>query len=73
MMKIFKHASLCSGIGAAELAASWMGWKNEFSVEIDDFCNKVLKYHYPKAIHVAAKKIFKLIILFLYQKEAKPL
>lgn len=28
-----------------------MGWKNEFSVEIDDFCNKVLKYHYPKAIH----------------------
>ena len=51
MMKIFKHASLCSGIGAAELAASWMGWKNEFSVEIDDFCNKVLKYHYPKATH----------------------
>lgn len=51
MMKIFKHASLCSGIGAAELAASWMGWKNEFSVEIDDFCNKVLKYHYPNAVH----------------------
>ena len=50
-MKIFKHASLCSGIGAAELAASWMGWKNEFSVEIDDFCNKVLKYHYPNAVH----------------------
>lgn len=51
MMKIFKHASLCSGIGAAELAASWMGWKNEFSVEIDEFCNKVLKYHYPNSVH----------------------
>lgn len=45
------HASLCTGIGACELAATWMGWKNLFSCEIDEFCNKVLKYHYPKAIH----------------------
>lgn len=45
------HASLCTGIGACELAATWMGWENLFSCEIDEFCNKVLKYHYPKATH----------------------
>ena len=45
------HASLCTGIGACELAATWLGWKNLFSCEIDEFCNKVLKHHYPKAMH----------------------
>lgn len=45
------HASLCTGIGACELAATWMEWKNLFSCEIDEFCNKVLKHHYPKATH----------------------
>lgn len=45
------HASLCTGIGACELAATWIGWENLFSCEIDEFCNKVLKYHYPKATH----------------------
>lgn len=46
------HASLCTGIGACELAATWMGWENLFSCEIDEFCNKVLKHHYPKATHM---------------------
>lgn len=45
------HASLCTGIGACELAATWMGWENAFSCEIDEFCNKVLKYHYPNVQH----------------------
>lgn len=45
------HASLCTGIGACELAATWMGWKNAFSCEIDEFCNKVLSYHYPNTTH----------------------
>lgn len=45
------HASLCTGIGACELASTWMGWENLFSCEIDEFCNKVLKHHYPKATH----------------------
>lgn len=49
--RIMTHASLCTGIGACELAATWMGWENLFSCEIDEFCNKVLKYHYPKATH----------------------
>lgn len=46
-----KHASLCTGIGACELAAKWLGWENVFSCEIDDFCNRVLKYYYPTAEH----------------------
>lgn len=45
------HASLCTGIGACELAATWMGWTNAFSCEIDEFCNKVLKYYYPNSKH----------------------
>lgn len=49
--RIMTHASLCTGIGACEFAATWMGWENLFSCEIDEFCNKVLKYHYPKATH----------------------
>lgn len=44
------HASLFSGIGAAELAATWMGWTNLFHCEIDKFCNKILDYWFPKSI-----------------------
>ena len=42
------HGSLFSGIGACDLAASIMGWENIFQCEIDTFCQKVLKYHFPK-------------------------
>lgn len=45
------HASLCTGIGACELAASWLGWDNAFSCEINEFCQRVLKYYYPKSKH----------------------
>lgn len=45
------HASLFSGIGGFDLAAEWMGWNNVLSCEIDPFCNNVLKYHFPNAIH----------------------
>ena len=45
------HASLFSGIGGFDLAASWMGWKNAFNCEIDEFCTKVLKYQFPNTIH----------------------
>lgn len=41
------HGSLFSGIGACELAAERMGWKNLFHCEVDDFCNKVLDYWFP--------------------------
>lgn len=45
------HASLFSGIGGFDLAAEWAGWSNAFTCEIDGFCRKVLKYHFPKSIH----------------------
>lgn len=43
------HASLFSGIGGFDLAAEWAGWTNMFNCEIDGFCRKVLKYHFPNA------------------------
>lgn len=43
------HASLFSGIGGAELAATWMGWRNLFHCEVDPFCRRVLEYHYPES------------------------
>lgn len=44
-----KHASLFSGIGGAELAASWMGWDNIFHCEINPFGRRVLDYWFPKS------------------------
>ena len=41
------HASLCTGLGAAELAATWLGWDNIFMSEIDEFCRKILKFYFP--------------------------
>ena len=43
------HASLFSGIGGAELAASWMGWTNLFHCELNPFCRKVLEYWLPNS------------------------
>lgn len=44
------HASLFSGIGAAEFAADWMGWQSLFHCEIQEFPRKVLEYWYPNAV-----------------------
>lgn len=44
------HASLFSGIGGAELAASWLGWTNMFHCEINPFGRKVLEYWFPNSI-----------------------
>lgn len=43
------HASLFSGIGAAELAATWMGWKNLFHCDINEYGNRVLNYWFPES------------------------
>lgn len=45
------HGSLFSGFDAPSVAASWMGWKNAFHCEINDFCNKILKYWFPNSEH----------------------
>lgn len=44
------HGDLFTGIGGFMLAAKWMGWTSVFSCEIDDFCNKVTKHHFPNCI-----------------------
>jgi DNA (cytosine-5)-methyltransferase 1 len=43
------HASLFSGIGGAEVAASMMGWQNLFHCEIQKFPRKVLQYWFPNS------------------------
>ena len=44
------HASLFSGIGGAEVAASMMGWHNLFHCEIQSFPRKVLSYWFPNSV-----------------------
>jgi len=44
-----RHGSLFSGIGGFDLASEWMGWDNVFHCEIDPFCQRVLKHHFPNA------------------------
>lgn len=46
-MKIF--ATICSGIGAPEVAAARLGWKCLFSSEIEPFPNAVRQRHFPDA------------------------
>jgi DNA (cytosine-5)-methyltransferase 1 len=44
-----KHLGLFEGIGGFSLAARWMGWETSAWCEINPFCQKVLKYHFPEA------------------------
>ncbi len=48
--KILTHGSLFSGIGGFDLAAEWIGWKNLMQCEINKFCQRILKYYWPKAV-----------------------
>lgn len=41
--------SLFSGIGAHDLGLEWAGFEIVGQVEIDEFCQKILKKHFPKA------------------------
>lgn len=43
------HGSLFSGIGGFDLAAEWMGWKNKFHCEWNEFGQRVLKHYWPDA------------------------
>jgi len=43
------HASLFSGIGGFDLAARQMGWDNVFCCEKDEFCQRLLRYHFPES------------------------
>jgi DNA (cytosine-5)-methyltransferase 1 len=41
---------LFNGISGFGLAAHWMGWENYMHCEIDPFCNRVMRHHFPKSI-----------------------
>lgn len=45
-----KHIGLFEGIGGFSLAARWMGWETVAWCEWNEFCQKVLSYHFPNAI-----------------------
>ena len=48
-----KHGSLFSGIGGFDLASEWMNWDNIFHCEKNEFCQKILNYHFKNSIQYA--------------------
>jgi DNA (cytosine-5)-methyltransferase 1 len=48
-MAIINHIGLFEGIGGFSLAARWMGWETIAWCEWNEFGQKVLKHHFPKA------------------------
>lgn len=44
-----KHAPLFAGINGFGLAADAMGWEQPFHCEIDEFCQRVIQYYWPKS------------------------
>jgi DNA (cytosine-5)-methyltransferase 1 len=44
-----KHLGLFEGIGGFSLAASWAGWQTVAWCEWNEFCQKVLSYHFSNA------------------------
>lgn len=48
-----KHAALFNGIGGFPLGAKWAGIETTWTCEIDEWCNKVSKRHFPESIQYA--------------------
>ena len=48
----FTHIDLFSGIGGFSLASQWVGFKTILFCEIDEFCQKVLKKHWPQVPNI---------------------
>lgn len=44
------HASIFSGIGGPEIAASILGWENAFHCEVHPWCRHILHYWYPNSV-----------------------
>ena len=49
MKRILTHGSLFSGIGGFDLGFEWAGIESKWQVEIDPFCQRVLKERFPNA------------------------
>jgi DNA (cytosine-5)-methyltransferase 1 len=48
-MRELTHGALFNGIAGFPLAARWAGIDTTWTVEIDEFCNRVSKKHFPNA------------------------
>lgn len=44
-----RFVEVCSGTGGFALAAAWCGWDVVGLVEIDPYCQRVLRRHFPRA------------------------
>ena len=44
------HAPLFTGFNGFGFAANQLGWNQPFHCEIDSFCQKIIKYYWPKSI-----------------------
>ena len=53
------HASLFSGIGGFDLAAEWADIENVFNVELNAFCDKVLRKNFPDVMRYYDIKEFR--------------
>ena len=53
------HIDLFSGIGGFALAAQWAGFKTEVFCEKDEFCQRVLRKHWPDVPIVPSVEDFK--------------
>lgn len=45
------HASVFTGLGGFDIASEAIGWKNLFTCEIDEFCNRILNYYWKDVEH----------------------
>lgn len=49
-MRPLVHAPLFAGINGFGFAAEILDWKQAFHCEIDPFCQKIIKYYWPKSV-----------------------
>ena len=46
---MINHAPLFTGVNGFGIAANVFGWNQAFHCEIDDFCQRIVKYYWPKS------------------------
>lgn len=46
-----RFASVCTGVGLFELAATWAGYQCAFTSEIKPYCKRLLAKRFPQTIH----------------------
>ncbi len=68
---VMNHLSLFSGIGGIDLAAEWAGFRTIAFCEIDPYCQKVLRKHWPDVPIVEDIRDVTKEKVFTYTKRAR--